>query len=178
VRIAALANLIVNGSFEDAPDFKGAFRSLNEGATDIKGWVVTRAPSTKHPGQIDLTREWQAADGKQSLDLHGTPGFGGVKQQFATRVGHMYRLTFSMSGHPHRGNRRVQMAVRAAGQKQVFECDIAGRNFKNMTWENKTWTFTATGEITLLEFYTAMADSADPFGGPALDDVKVIAIDQ
>ena len=35
-------NLLVNGSFEEGPD-AGDFLPLDPGATDIKGWAVTRA---------------------------------------------------------------------------------------------------------------------------------------
>ena len=84
-------------------------RALDEDDVSIKGWVVTR-------GQIDLNNgpTWQAADGERSLDLHGSPGFGGIKQPFVTKPGRIYRVTFSMAGHPGRGHKKVQMAVRAA----------------------------------------------------------------
>jgi hypothetical protein len=74
-------NLLVNGSFEDGPDDVPDFKSLDKGSTDIKGWKVTR-------GQIDLIGTfWTSADGKRSLDLHGSPGYGGVEQTFKTRKG-------------------------------------------------------------------------------------------
>ena len=68
-------NLIVNGSFEEGPDVE-SFLALDKDSTDLKGWTVTR-------GQIDyIGTHWISGDGKQSLDLHGSPGFGGVKQMF------------------------------------------------------------------------------------------------
>src|SRR5262245_57562389 len=74
-------NLIVNGSFEDGPKFDGSFLPVDEDSVEIRGWVVTR-------GQIDLQQETEgqvkAAHGKRSLDLHGSPGFGGVEQAFVT----------------------------------------------------------------------------------------------
>jgi Protein of unknown function (DUF642) len=67
---AEAKNLLKNGSFEEGPD-PGAFKPLDEASTDIKGWTVTR-------GQIDyIGSHWQAGDGSRSLDLHGSPGFGG-----------------------------------------------------------------------------------------------------
>jgi choice-of-anchor C domain-containing protein len=167
------ANLIVNGSFEDGPKFEGAFLPLDEDADAVRGWEVTR-------GQIDLLQEtdgnYPAAHGTRSLDLHGSPGFGGVKQPFATKVGQKYKFTFSMSGNPI-GQESVQLAVRAAGKKEVFECDMTGRTREEPKWETKTWEFTAVDTITVLEFHTAMAPTANPFGGPMLDDVKVVAVD-
>ena len=71
----------------------------------------------------------------------------------------------------------VQMAVRAAGKKQVFEFDMAENSADNLKWETKTWEFTAVDTITVLEFHTAMAPTVNAFGGPLLDDVKVVAKD-
>jgi choice-of-anchor C domain-containing protein len=167
-------NLIVNGSFEAGPEFEGAFLSLDEDSVQVRGWVVTR-------GQIDLLQEvdgkYPAAHGKRSLDLHGSPGFGGVKQPFVTKVGQKYKVMFSMSGNHGVGHESVQMAVRAAGKKEVFECDMTGRTRENPKWEAKAWEFTAVDTITVLEFHTAMAPAANAFGGPMLDDVKVVAVD-
>lgn len=168
-------NLIVNGSFEDGPEVEAAsFLAIDEDSVEIRGWVVTR-------GQIDLLQETEgkqkAADGKRSLDLHGSPGFGGVKQPFVTKVGQKYKVTFSMSGNPGLGLQSVQMAVQAAGKKEIFECDMTGKTLDDLKWEAKTWEFTAVDTITILEFHTAMAPMAHPFGGPMLDDVRVVAVD-
>ena len=169
------ANLIVNGSFEDGPEVVAAnFLPLDEDSVEVRGWLVSR-------GQIDLLQETngqvKAAHGKRSLDLHGSPGFGGVKQPFVTKVGRKYKVTFMMSGNPGFGHEAVQIAVRAAGKKEVFECDMTGKTWDDLKWETKTWEFTAVDTITVLEFHTAMAATANPFGGPLLDDVKVVAVD-
>jgi choice-of-anchor C domain-containing protein len=167
-------NLLVNGSFEDGPEVEGSFLPIDEDSVEVRGWVVTR-------GQIDLQQETdgkvKAAHGKRSLDLHGSPGFGGVKQPFVTKVGQRYRVTFAMSGNPGVGHEAVQMAVRAAGKKEVFECDMAGKTIDDLKWEQKSWEFIAVDTITILEFHTAMAPTTNAFGGPMLDDVKVVAVD-
>jgi len=166
-------NLLVNGSFEDGPDVQ-ACKPLNPDSKEIKGWVVTR-------GQIDLVEEhsgaWKAADGKRSLDLHGSPGFGGVKQSFATRAGQRYRVTFSMSGNPGVPHKSVQLAVEAAGQTKEFECSMDGKSNEDLKWEKKTWEFKAVDKTTVLELRTAMPPTSNGFGGPAIDDVKVVEID-
>src|SRR4051812_32592073 len=112
------ANIIVNGSFEDVSD-DDAGRPQDKGSTAIKGWVVTR-------GQIDVTQEdgkvWKAAHGKRALDLHGSPGFGGVEQTIATKPGKKYKVTFKMSGNPGvPEHKAVQLGVRAAGQDKEFD---------------------------------------------------------
>src|SRR5260370_41188947 len=88
-------NVLVNGSFEEGPDpGPQGVTWFNEGATDIKGWTVTR-------GQISyVSTMWQHADGKRALDLHGAPGFGGIKQTFKTKKGQKYRVTFALAGSP------------------------------------------------------------------------------
>ncbi|HVK12383.1 MAG TPA: choice-of-anchor C family protein [Gemmataceae bacterium] len=166
-------NLVVNGSFEEGPEFE-VYKPLDPDSTAMKGWVVTR-------GQIDIVvhtgDEWKAADGKRALDLHGSPGFGGVKQTLPTKAGQKYRVEFKMTTNMTGADPRVKMAVRAAGADKEFELESGGRTHADPKWEKLTWEFTAKGDKTELEFHTAMSPPAYPFGGPMLDDVRVIAID-
>ena len=170
---AQSANLIVNGSFEDMKD-EDAARPQDKGSTAITGWAVTR-------GQIDVTQEdgkvWKAHHGKRALDLHGSPGFGGVEQTIATKPGKKYKVTFRMSGNPGvPEHKRVQMAVRAAGQDKEFDLTMEGRTYEDLKWEEQVWEFTAKEKTTVIEFHTAMPATSNGFGGPLLDDVKVFEI--
>ena len=74
-------DLLVNGSFEDGPTV-GKYQALAAGSQEVSGWVVTR-------GQIDVVSgaHWKAARGGRSIDLHGSPGLGGVSQTFSTTPG-------------------------------------------------------------------------------------------
>src|SRR5262249_5820321 len=121
---APSGNLVINGSFEEGPAFE-VCKPLDKGSTDLKGWVVTR-------GEIDITQQngdqWKAAQGKRALDLHGSPGFGGVEQTIATRPGKKYKVMFKMSGNPGvPEHKKVQLGVRAAGQAIEFEITMEGR---------------------------------------------------
>lgn len=170
---AQSANLVVNGSFEDGPAFEVCLPA-DKGSDAIKGWAVTR-------GQIDITQqngnEWKAAHGKRALDLHGSPGFGGVEQTIATRPGKKYKVTFKMSGNPGvPEHKKVQLGVRAAGQDREFEIAMAGRTYEDLKWEEMTWEFVAREKATAVEFHTAMPATTNAFGGPLLDDVKVVEI--
>jgi hypothetical protein len=119
---AQSANLIANGSFEDVKDDE-ASRPQNKGSAAITGWVVTR-------GQIDVTQEngndWKAHHGKRALDLHGSPGFGGVEQSITTKPGKKYKVTFKMSGNPGvPEHKKVQLGVRG-GSGQGVRADDGG----------------------------------------------------
>jgi choice-of-anchor C domain-containing protein len=161
-------NLLVNGSFEEGPEPNGnGFISLDEGSKDIKGWVVTR-------GQIDYVGSyWQPADGKRSFDLHGSPGFGGVKQTFATKKGQKYRVTFSLAGNVDGAVPEKKLGVKAAGKEEKFSFDSTGKSKTDMGWTTQVWDFTAADNETTLEFFTLMDD--DPNCGPCLDNVSVVA---
>ena len=161
-------NLLVNGSFEEGVDID-QYKPLDPASTAIKGWIVTR-------GQIDYIGSfWKAADGKRSIDLHGSPGYGGIKQAFATKKGQKYRVTFSLSGTPgdEAGQHRVKiLCVRAADKKEAFSFDTTGKSANDMGWVTKRWDFTAIADETTIEFHTL--ETEDPFGGPVLDNVSVV----
>jgi choice-of-anchor C domain-containing protein len=160
-------NLIKNGSFEEGPD-PGRFLPLNEGSADIKGWVVTR-------GQIDYVgSHWRAADGKRSLDLHGSPGYGGVKQTFKTKKGQKYKVTFSLAVNPDSMVKKKKLEVSAGERKETFVADGTDKTGADMGWEAKEWVFTADADETTLEFRTL--ETEDPNCGPALDNVAVVAV--
>lgn len=163
-------NLLVNGSFEEGPERNsGGITWLNEGATDIKGWTVSR-------GQISYVGSfWQHADGKRSLDLHGNPGFGGIKQTFKTKKGQKYRVTFAMAGSPGGKNPKKELGVFAAGKEEKFIFDQTDKTPQDMGWTTQVWDFVATGDETTLEFRSLMTD--DDTYGPALDKVSVAPAD-
>ena len=160
----AFTELVTNGSFEDGPEVE-TYVSLDKGSTAMKGWTVTR-------GQIDLlATTWVAADGKRSLDLHGSPGIGGVMQTIKTEKGKKYTVTFQMAGNPGGNPTEKSVWVAAAGEKKKFTFDAKEKTHEKMGWEKMTWEFTADADETELEIYSA--EESDVFAGPALDQVSV-----
>jgi choice-of-anchor C domain-containing protein len=159
-------NLLVNGSFEEGPEASEmGFKPLDEGSQDIKGWIVTR-------GQIDyIDGYWEAADGKRSIDLHGSPGYGGIKQTFKTKKGQKYRVTFSLAGNPDGTVAEKKMAVKAAGKQEEFTFNVSGKSRTDMGWATQVWDFKAIDSETTLELFTVMTE--DENFGPALDNVSV-----
>jgi choice-of-anchor C domain-containing protein len=167
-KAAEAKNLLENGSFEEGTD-PGDFKPLDEDSTEIKGWTVTR-------GQIDyIGSHWQAADGSRSLDLHGSPGFGGVKQTFKTKKGQKYKLTFSLAGNPGGAVTEKKLGVKVAGKKESFTFDTTGKTATDMGWESKTLEFEAVDTETTLELYTLMTECNT--SGPALDNVSVVEVE-
>jgi choice-of-anchor C domain-containing protein len=160
-------NLLVNGSFEEGPEVDD-FVPVDKGSTALKGWTVTR-------GQIDYVQShWRADHGRRSLDLHGSPGYGGVAQTFATAKGQKYRVTFALAGSPAAKPLVKKVAVTAAGKKAEFAFDAANSRPDALGWSTKSWEFEATGPETTLEIYTL--ETTEPFAGPALDNVRVVPV--
>jgi choice-of-anchor C domain-containing protein len=160
------ADLIVNGSFEEGTDpGEQGWKPLDKGSKDIKGWEVTR-------GQIDyISGYWENADGKRSIDLHGSPGYGGIKQTFKTKKGQKYRLTFALAGNPVGTTAEKKLGVKVGDKEEEFLFNTEGKTTDNMGWATQVLDFTATDSETTLEFYTLMKE--DPNCGPALDNVSV-----
>jgi choice-of-anchor C domain-containing protein len=128
-------------------------------------------------GQIDYVgAHWTSGHGKRSLDLHGSPGFGGVMQTFRTVAGQRYRVTFLMAANPGAQTTVHNLCVRAAGRKKDFSFDCRGKTVKDLGWEKKSWEFVAVAAQTTLEIHTI--DNYDPDCGPALDDVRVVAVSE
>lgn len=180
----ANANLIKNGSFEVGTDFPESMLLLPGGSTDINEWEVTRE-GIDYKGTF-----WEASDGVRSLDLDNSPGFGGIKQEFPTISGVMYFVTFDMAGNPYWDPnlgfddppiKYMRVEVDAAGQYHDFSFNVAGHDFNDMGWEERSWQFTADSDSTTIEFYTLHSDSSEGdysgysgWCGPALDNVSVV----
>jgi len=145
--VAAQANLVTNGSFED-----GAFvpngdntMSLGVGSTTMTGWTVTNASLAwiQDPNPFNGLH---ASDGIKSLDLTDYAGVaGGVKQSFATLVGQVYTVDFDLGANAAYG--QAGLRVLAAGVSQDFSLSTTS----GQLWEHHSWSFTAVDALTTLE---------------------------
>jgi len=158
-------NMLVNGSFEEgfAP---GTFKTLKAG-DKIPGWTVTK-------GTVDLTGSYfKCADGKNSIDLNGTPGFGGIQQRFFTEKGKKYLLSFYFAGNPEGGPTIKKLLVSFGDQTEELQFDITGKTRTNMAWEYKELVFKAKDRATVLKFESN--HKAGPLNwGPVIDNVKLV----
>src|SRR3954471_21640131 len=109
-------NLIDDGDFED-PDVGDMYQQYDKGDT-IGSWHVDS-------GSVDLTGKWwDAAKGKQSLDLNGDRT-GSISQELDTADGQKYVVRFSFAGNPDNENaEKATMKVQWNG-KTIAElsCD-------------------------------------------------------
>lgn len=156
---------LINGSFETGTD-PGSYTTLNPGATDITGWIIT--------GQIDyIGTYWQASDGNRSLDLTGLSA-GSIQQDIDTVIGTTYIVTFDMAGNPDGLPNIKQLALEAVGvDAQTFNFDVTGCTSSNMGWQTQQWSFVASATTTTIKFTSLIGDTG---WGPALDNVAVTAV--
>jgi hypothetical protein len=160
----AAANLVVNGDFESPNIGNQLFETHNIGDPVLAPWVIDGpAPGTG----IDIisTRTGCAAcanTGQQAIDMSGSPGPGFLYQDLATAPGAAYTLTFwvSSNGGPFVGGLTIAWN---------------GSNIDTITsppqgiWLPFSYSVTATGSTTRLEFFSNVAGNAGPF----LDTVSV-----
>jgi len=161
------ANLIVNGSFEEGLPF-GSFKLFSKG-DGIPGWKVTRAT-------VDLVGDYfRSADGNNSIDLNGT-SYGELQQQFSTKKGKQYKLSFYLAGNPGGGPTIKKLLVAVGNKSEEYQFDISGRNVKEMGWEYHELIFTAKDKSTILTF-ESNHKSGPAAAGPVIDNVSVIEIE-
>ncbi len=175
----AAQNLLINGSFE-AGTSPGLFIDLPGGSTAITGWTV----GDFHIDYVS-SATWNASDGVRSVDLDGSvnvqPRNGSIAQSFATTAGKQYVVTFDMSANPNGLPLVKEVEVSAAGTTQVFAFNIGSViPFVPplvLTYQHKSFTFTATAASTTLKFKSLTPLSGSPSGyGNVIDNVVVEAV--
>ena len=158
-------NILINGSFEEGVPV-GSFKTFSKG-DKIPGWTVTKAT-------IDIKGTFlKAQDGKKSIDLNGTPGFGGIQQRFFTKKGKKYLLSFYLAGNPDGGPKIKKLLVSFGDQTRELEFDVSGKTTKNMGWEYHEFVFKAKQHATILKF-ESNHKSGPTNWGPVIDNVKLV----
>lgn len=151
-------NLIVNGSFEEGIQ-PGEYKILKPGEKSVTGWIITR-------DTVDYIGSYfPSSHGQRSLDLDGTPGFGGIRQEFRTEPGKKYRLTFDLAGNPEGAPDYKRLGVKVNDHMAIFTHDAS------TNWTKQGLEFTAQGETTELEFFSMNREG--DYYGPLLDNVVV-----
>lgn len=170
---AAQAVSIVNGSFENGVEFVAPFVTLTAtDSTSIDGWTVTT-------GSIDyIGTYWQASHGVRSLDMNGLSA-GSVSQLVTgLTAGHVYQVSFDISGNPDAGPTTKTLGVTASVSTNFYNFLIGANTLSSMNWVTQSFQFVASDSSELLSFFSATAccgTEAHPFAfGPALDNVSIL----
>ncbi|MFG3556862.1 DUF642 domain-containing protein [Micromonospora sp. NPDC047557] len=157
---AAAAFVFADG-FEN-PEIAGDFTEYAAGQ-QFGPWTVTT-------GTVGLTRDWQAAEGDQSLDLNGfSPG--AVAHTLPTKLLTTYRVSYALAGNPDNGPLIATGKVTANGQViDSFSFDTTGHTPSAMGYVRRTVYFTnVLSATTVLQFASTTPDAF----GPVIDDVRV-----
>jgi hypothetical protein len=163
---AATVELIENGSFETSTAFTNYYLLVNAGTPGIASWTVGGVSVDLVSNIYNLN--W-GDDGRQAVDLAGTPGPGSVSQSVAdTVVGTSYQLSFFVSSNADQGSDFPGSLTVSWGNlwSTVLDAPVPG------TWTNYTFTLPGTGSDTQLQFLTNLATTQ----GPLLDMVSLQAV--
>ncbi|MEU5783415.1 DUF642 domain-containing protein [Micromonospora lupini] len=157
----AAAAVVFADGFEN-PAIAGDFTEYAAGQ-QFGPWTVTT-------GTVGLTRDWEAAEGDQSLDLNGfSPG--AVARTLPTRLLTTYRVSYALAGNPDNGPLVATGRVTANGQViDSFSFDTTGHTPSAMGYVYRTTYFTnVLSATTVLQFASTTQDAF----GPVIDDVRV-----
>lgn len=164
---AASAATLINGSFEaQSPVVTGSFQTAGSGSSRLTGWSIGG-------GGVDIINGlWDHSDGNYSLDMSALSP-GSVFQTVTDLVvSQTYTVTFDMASNSAGGSIIKQLTASFGGVSAgTFSFDRTGKSTTNMGWEEKSFTFTATGTSGELRF-TSLENTAY---GPALDNVRISA---
>jgi choice-of-anchor C domain-containing protein len=157
----ASAAPILSSGFEN-PQLVEEFRSFATGQ-QLDGWTVTSAA-------VDLTTDWQDAEGRQSLDLNSSSP-GAVARTFPTQLLTTYKVTFALAGNSEGPPAVKSGRVTVNGQEvDTFTFDVTGKSNANMGWVYRTFYFTnLLKSSAVLEFAGTSAQA----WGAVIDDVRV-----
>ena len=156
------ANLATNGDFE-VPDAGERFTLYGAGSS-FGRWTV-------ESGSVDLIggRYWQAAHGKQSVDLSGNEP-GTIFQDLRTKPGQRYILRFAVAGNPEADPQVKRMEVRWGGAVvDQISFDVRGHSNQSMGWLQREYKLLASAQTTRLAFKSLTAGA----NGPVVDDIQV-----
>lgn len=168
VATPAVANLIVNGSFETPVAPVGGTTIYGAGSASITGWTVVGVGSDSVAlvstsfAQSGVT--FNAQNGQQWIDLAGNASnsqSSGVTQSIATVPGNLYEVSFYVGSADDNVNNfffpsTIDLSING-GPRAHFTNPIAPSN--QLNWAQFVVPFVATGSSTNLTFYNGGASN-------------------
>lgn len=165
--VAANANLIQNGGFEDHKQlYCGGTWCYSTDNSAIAPWSLVKGG----PYEVDSGGSWSAQSGTWSMDLSSDSPYS-VAQNVNLIPGHDYSLSYYLienSGCNQPLNTNHTGYVSATGSaSQVFwhALSVYGNN-----WLYKTYNFTATSTVTSIEFGSTTNGAC----GPVIDTISLV----
>lgn len=171
--VFAAPSAINSGSFDKGTD-PGVSTTVYHGEFNMENWSVDS-------GNIDYVGTyWKTANQSRSIDLNGLKA-GSISQSFQTTKGEVYAVTFNLSGNPDSVSNKSdsywspskkELIVSVNNlQSKVFDYDINTKknSLSNMKWEDRSYSFTATGTNTRLTFGSSILGAF----GPVINNVVV-----
>jgi hypothetical protein len=175
----ARGNLITNPSFETPVVTAGSFENFATGSTGITGWTVT-GPTDTGVSAISTTFvqngvTFEAEDGNQWIDLtgDGSNSTEGIEQTVTTAPGTNYVLTFYVGNTTGGGifGTTSTDALSIDGT-EVNTYENANADATGLSWEQFTYSFTATGASTTIGFAN-LDPASDNSNGLDMVDLEV-----
>lgn len=87
-----------------------------------------------------------------TVDLDGAFSTGGIQQTFSTTPGRTYLASSDLAGNPDGAPQIKQVRVTVNGINQDFAFDTQGQTRSTLIWQNKSFTFVASGMTATLAF--------------------------
>ncbi len=129
------------------------------------GWTVTQ-------GSVEILHSSfiPSYSGGRAIDMDGSAP-GAIAQTLSTVVGNTYTVRFMMSANAG-GNASRSLELSVGGVTSNYTINTsAGHSVSNPDWVEQSYTFTATGTSTVLQFRSLSASGSS---GAILADVAVI----
>jgi choice-of-anchor C domain-containing protein len=182
--ISAFGGAFQNGSFEQnsCGDLPRGWSTIGTGSTCATGWTVFT------DNNVDfMTGFWMGHDGKNSVDLNGNHGAGGIQQTFDVLADHNYQITFWLSGN-FGGDKafnpsgkdvggavvdptKILYVSVLAGSPQTFQFNTTNNSPTNMNWVQKSLTFSTQNATSATLKFLSGSNNLD--FGPVIDSISV-----
>jgi choice-of-anchor C domain-containing protein len=162
--ISSGANIANDGQFLNGSASGGSVTTYSSGQT-FGGWTVSQA-------SVDLLTSAFIAvpSGGRSIDMDGGAP-GAISQTLTTVAGNTYTVRFLMSANAT-GAATKSLELSVGGVTSNYSITTsAGHSSSTPDWVEQSYTFTATGTSTVLQFRSLSASGAQ---GAILADVAVI----
>jgi len=177
-------NLVTNGGFETPRGNNnwGSNPSTWYANQTFDGWTVTQGSIDFVTAGVSPMGAGTSYEGVQHVDLNGSPGVGGIRQDITIGAAGIYRLSFAMSGNTgaDSDSPRIMQVQLSGGASVLLNQTFTWSRADHPTHDYYTapsWVLhqvdisvPSAGVYTLS--FTSLTTTND-IAGPAIDDVRL-----